>query len=268
MIDQINTSTRYLSTTSEKFAPIRTADALDALGSAGWDLVSTKVAKTRDENRRPFVKHAAILAYRGDQSTLAEYTPRILLTNSNEGTSSFKLMAGLFRAICLNGVVVGTSIGGIKIRHMGDPTEIRTKIVTAASNIREQMPHLARIVENFRALPLTRDEVFQFSTVAAAIRFPKLTGDALQEAGRVFDVVRREEDKENNLWTTFNRVQETAMRGGVQVNNRRSRRLTSMTRDIAVNQSLWDLALDTQAGRLTDRFNSVIHEADLVVGSN
>jgi hypothetical protein len=62
-------------------------------------------------------------------------------------------------------------------------------------------------------------------------------------------VPRREEDKKETLWATFNVVQENLTKGGVEGNKetkkgkkRKTRGLTNINRDLAVNQELWRLA--------------------------
>jgi hypothetical protein len=58
---------------------------------------------------------------------------------------------------------------------------------------------------------------------------------------------RRTEDLGDNLWVIFNRVQEHLCVGGLtrrSTNGRlvRTRRLTSINRDVQLNGQLWDLA--------------------------
>jgi len=59
--------------------------------------------------------------------------------------------------------------------------------------------------------------------------------------------VRREEDDRGDLWTTFNRLQENTVRGGLVGLSRSgrqatSRPLTDIQRDLAYNAQLWQLA--------------------------
>jgi len=46
--------------------------------------------------------------------------PEIILRNANDGTAAYDLMAGVWREVCLNGLVVLQSgIDSIKVRHNG-----------------------------------------------------------------------------------------------------------------------------------------------------
>ena len=70
--------------------------------------------------------------------------------------------------------------------------------------------------DSMKALPLQREEQQAFATAALALRYGErgegeppapVTAEQLIEA-------RRPEDFGNSLWTTFQRVQENALRGG------------------------------------------------------
>lgn len=259
---QFGTATRYTDTTTEKFAPIRTADAVNALTENGWEIQTSSVAKTRHPARVPYARHAATLSYAGDQS-VGEFRPQILVVNSNDGGSAFKLFAGIYRFVCANGIVVGSTFEGISIRHVGNVTEIQHRIVESANRIRLNAPFLTQQVNEWRNIELTPAQQLQFNTVAAGIRFPKLADrDKLANLALQFDVVRRPEDQSNDLWTTFNRAQETAVRGGIYNGRRRTRGLASIGRNVNVNRALWDLAADTQAGRLAERHDTFLHSID------
>jgi hypothetical protein len=256
---QFGTATRYTDTTTEKFAPIRTADAVNALTENGWEIQTSSVAKTRLPARVPYARHAATLSYAGDQS-LGEFRPQIVVINSNDGGSAFKLFAGIYRFVCANGIVVGSTFEGISIRHVGDIETIQHRIVEGANRLRLNAPILTNQVNVWRGIELTPAQQLQFNTVAAGIRYPNLHDrEKIANLALQFDTIRRREDQSNDLWTTFNRVQETAVRGGIQNGRRRTRGLASIGRNVAVNRALWDLAEDTQRGFLAERHDKYIH---------
>ncbi len=58
---------------------------------------------------------------------------------------------------------------------------------------------------------------------------------------------RRADDTSDDLWTTFNRVQESLVRGGLPGRNAagrrsRTREVTGIDQDVRLNRSLWILA--------------------------
>jgi hypothetical protein len=268
---QLDVASRYTPVTTEKFAPIRTSDALDALTTHGWEIQTSKVAKCRDAGRAPFVKHAITLSHTGD-ARRSEYRAQILVINGNDGSSAFRLFAGLYRFICANGIVVGQTFEGISIRHVGSIDEIRQRIISGAESVRQSLPLIEEQAEWLRGYELSPAENLQFNTVAAHLRFPKLADqEKLANLSLQFDQIRRREDASQDLWTTFNRVQETAIRGGIPTGNgrRRTRGIGNIARNTNLNRELWDLALDTRNGRLNDRFEAVVNppviEADVAL---
>jgi hypothetical protein len=58
---------------------------------------------------------------------------------------------------------------------------------------------------------------------------------------------RRFEDRRDDMWTTFNRVQENMMKGGLRGRNRSSRTTTTrpvngIDQSVKLNRALWVLA--------------------------
>jgi len=65
-------------------------------------------------------------------------------------------------------------------------------------------------------------------------------------SGTSISTPRRFEDRGNDLWTTFNRIQENLMRGGLSGHNRNGRRLTTrpiagVSENVRLNRALWTL---------------------------
>ncbi|MDP1007938.1 DUF932 domain-containing protein, partial [Klebsiella pneumoniae] len=44
----------------------------------------------------------------------------IILLNSHDGTSSYQMLAGMFRFVCHNGLVCGDTTADIRVPHKGD----------------------------------------------------------------------------------------------------------------------------------------------------
>jgi hypothetical protein len=56
---------------------------------------------------------------RGDNFSGKE-VPEILLLNSHDGSSSYKMIPGMYRQVCTNGLVCWKSFGEINVPHKGD----------------------------------------------------------------------------------------------------------------------------------------------------
>ena len=66
-----------------------------------------------------------------------EYVPRIVVTNSYDGSGPFGLLFGAFRMVCKNGLVIGTRVQELRIRHRFnniDFEEIREPLVANLEN--------------------------------------------------------------------------------------------------------------------------------------
>jgi hypothetical protein len=72
----------------------------------------------------------------------------------------------------------------------------------------------------------------------------RISTDRTPEEYEIMEILnpRRDADKANTLWHTFNRVQENLIKGGYQMNNRTARAITNPMEDMVLNQGLWQIA--------------------------
>lgn len=235
---------------SERYAQIPTAEVLDGLLSDGWGITFAAQAKARDADGREHTKHVVRLRRAGELALRQEF-PEVILYNSHNGTSAFRLMAGFFRLVCLNGLVVGQVDRGVSVPHRGNVIE---GVRAGAHEIGHELAEVAPLIEDMKTTPLNTEESRLLASHALALRFDDDT------AGRVDDALRtrRYEDRprEANLWTTYNVVQENVIRGGIRAertdaNGRskttRARAVGSVERDLKLNAQLFALAREFHA---------------------
>lgn len=237
---------------SARYAYIATAELLRGLRREGFEVFSARQAVTRDETRQGHAKHLLRLRHAsqiGQAARVGESVPEILLLNSHDGSSSYQMMGGVFRFICANGMVVpdGTC-ESIKVPHTG---RIQDRVIAGAFEV---LDGLTRVIDNrdsMRALTLNDGEQRAFAHAAALLRFDPAEGEALPVTPEQVNRPRRMDDKAPDLWTTFNRVQENVVRGGMRgqtmdANGRRQvravRAVTGIAEDIKLNRALWTLA--------------------------
>lgn len=222
--------------------------------SSSYDLISTErvVSLMRDEGFVPtaanhlkprkrdprVVRHFVRMRHEQHLREINGSVPEILIINSNDGSSSLRIEAGLFRMVCANGLIVkSSSIGSTRIRHIDVTAE---RVIEGATYVMQQAREAARRIDLFRARLLNNDEVLQFATSASALWGDRVAPRSLLEA-------RRTEDQGNELWSVFNRVQENLVRGGIagrSANGRATRThgIRAMDNSIKVNTKLWELA--------------------------
>jgi len=102
---------------SERYAYIATADVLRGLRREGFEPFMVAQTRVRDESKREYTKHMLRLRHAG-QVNGAEANEVILL-NSHDGTTSYQMLAGMFRFVCLNGMVCGDVQSDICERRSG-----------------------------------------------------------------------------------------------------------------------------------------------------
>ena len=78
------------------------------------------------------------------------------------------------------------------------------------------------------------------------MRFPKDQHGGMEPSQLL--VPRRPQDVGNDLWRTFNVIQENVLQGGLvrrSASNRltRSRRITAIREDVRLNSALWEMAV-------------------------
>lgn len=223
---------------STRYAHINSHAIVEMMTAEGFRLDSATVRKSH--KRDPlYAKHQ--LDFRHPDLPLIDgATPRILFTNAHDGSSAAKFMMGIYRFVCSNGLVVGSTYAKEAVRHSGE--QARSLIERVRALARNTGPLFAQI-EQWQHKELTEAETGEFARQAALLRF----GDVQR-----FDPVqlletRRAEDEDRSLWRVFNRVQENALSHrlvGVAANGRRlaSRPIKGIDATTNFNVGLWRLA--------------------------
>lgn len=233
---------------SAKYQFISTADVLQEMIKAGLYPVRASQSRSRIEGKAEFTKHMIRLRLSGrDNPALNEVIPEVILTNSHDGTASYKVFFGLFRLICLNGAVVNSgSIEDIRVRHSGD-RQVIDHLVNHSLNIFKNIDPVLNQVSNWKSRILEWPDQLRMAEEAININKSKINIEprGLLRAFRTADFTQ--ENSRRDLWRTYNVIQENIIKGGVYGRNEqgrlmRTRRITAVDRDISVNRKLWELA--------------------------
>jgi hypothetical protein len=231
---------------SDRYAFVPTSAVIDGMRSAGFFPVKAMQSRTRIEGKEMFTKH--LIRFRSsDQETITvgDSLMETVLTNSHDGTSAYDLSMGIFRLVCSNGMVVGDVFESIHIRHIGNIVE---RIIAASTEMLKNAPKIAESVERWRTITLAPQEQLLLAEGAHALRFEEGSNMAASITPDKLLTVRRHADNGTDLWSTFNRVQENVMRGGLRgnrlpgVNRIRSRAVRGIDQDTKLNKALWTLA--------------------------
>lgn len=234
---------------SERYTYIPTSEVLKGLRSEGFVPFEVRQGGSRIEEKRGFTKHMLRLRHLADieKNTAGENVRELILINSHDGTSAYKLMSGVYRIVCSNGLIAAMGEETEqKVAHKGD---IVGKVIEGAYSILDQGERVQHAIEDMRSVTLSSAEQDIFAMSALALRY---------EDGKAPDVqpyqlhrATRQADIGNDLWRTFNRTQETLINGGMRythhnANGARSRResrpVNGIDGNVALNRALWVLA--------------------------
>jgi Domain of unknown function (DUF932) len=228
--------------TSSSYTFISTERVLDALGSVGFVPVEARQAARA---RSPLhARHLIRLRRRCETVQLRDAVPEVLFLNSHDGTSAYQLRVGLFRVLCTNGLVVSMGIFPVwRVMHRGDVVQ---DVVCAALRISERFEQLAAAVERMECTMLDAGQRLELAAQALALRFPDDAAGAMQPSQLL--IPRRVQDVGNDLWRTFNVLQENILRGGLvrrSASNRltRTRGIRAIREDVRLNSALWEMAI-------------------------
>jgi hypothetical protein len=230
---------------SERYTYIPTIQVLRGLRQEGFQPFMVAQGKSRVEGKADFTKHMIRMRHAGQVGGKAEAN-EIILINSHDGASSYQMLAGVFRFVCCNGMVVGDVANDIRIPHKGN---IQDEVIEGAFRVLDDFEAVDASKDGMKALTLRVEEQRAFATAALALRYGErsdglppapITADQLIEA-------RRPEDLGHSLWTTFQRVQENALRGGQHGRSTQGRRMQTrpvgnIDRSVSLNRALWVLA--------------------------
>lgn len=234
---------------SSAYAYIPTSEVLTGLMKEGFKPYSVMQGGSRDEEKRGFTKHLIRLRHESTHAVKVNDTfTEIVLLNSHDGTSAYRLMAGMFRLACSNGLVVAQStIEDIRIPHKGDITGL---VIDGCVELMTKLPELSESVREMSALTLSPQEQAAFARAALVARYedkaPPIQAEQLL-------TVRRNEDAAPSVWNTFNRIQENVVKGGLRYvqrdeqtqrvkARRQTREIGGIDQNTTVNRALWALA--------------------------
>jgi len=226
---------------SDKYLYIPTIKVLDGLRNEGFMPFSVVQSKSRTEGKSEFTKH--MIRLRHANEIQAEEANEIILINSHDGTSSYQMLAGMFRFVCQNGMITGDTVQDIRVQHRGN---IIDNVIEGAYSIVDQFEIANRSMDNMKQIQLTTREQAIFGRASLALKYGD-EEDKQPISHRQVLQPKRFADTENDLWSSLNVVQENLLRGGQHGQSASGRRVTtrpvgSIDNSVKLNKALWILA--------------------------
>lgn len=236
---------------SDKFHPIATIDVVRGLAKEGFQVAGVKQGGTRIEGKAAFTKHLIRLRRFGEEGkySVGDNVFELLLRNANDGTASYELLAGLFRIRCMNSLVtLSKELESVKVRHNGK--NVINDVIEGTYRVLGESELALAAPQDWGKLQLTNDEQRLLAGAAHQIRFEVPEGERPAIEPEQLLRPRRQDDRATDLWTTWNVLQENAIKGGLHGstydanNNRRritTREVKGIDQDVKLNRALWTI---------------------------
>ena len=257
--------------TSKRYGLVNTIEAMNVLSDYGFRPTRAIQQPNRLNNgRHKFNKHLIAFSHKDELArTDLDSRTEVLLYNSHDGKSSLKLFSGVFRFVCDNGMVCGEGFKNT-LRHSHTTANNFEKLLTKTL---DGLPQVSEQVERLSKTELNVKQILDLAKQAANLRWKHLpehandftfdykapdtglyfTDNTIQEIA----LPTRSEDTGRNAWKAFNRIQESILKGGVNIRSitnkhleaknpygirRKARAITALPENIRLNQSLWNMA--------------------------
>jgi hypothetical protein len=223
---------------SKKYSFVPTIELMENFTNEGWELASVK------QNGKGVYGVHELRFRNGELPAVGDTLVEAIVRNSHNGMTTLTVGAGLHRLVCSNGLTVPTSTAEqFTIRHLGFDSE---EVKRLTENFAKKLPQIQNSVDRMMDRMLTEGEKFEFVKSASIIKW----GMGSVPSSLNFEQLitpQREGDNGDDLWTTFNLVQEKFVRGGIEYKTKTGRKSSLRSlKNIAslnyVNTKLWETA--------------------------
>ncbi|WP_193060517.1 DUF932 domain-containing protein [Halomonas sp. 3A7M] len=230
---------------SERYHYIPTIDVVNALRNEGFYPFFAAQTNVRKADKREHTKH--MLRLRHASQINAQEANEIILVNSHDGSSSYQMLAGMFRFVCANGMVCGNTVGDVRVRHSGKG-DIIGEVIEGAYTVRDAFEVIENERDTMRGIQLTPQLQHGLAQAVLNYKHDDPLRPAPIEAEQLLRA-RRHEDRPNDLWSTTNRIQENVIKGGLSGRNAKGKRTTTravkgIDQDLKLNKALWAFSME------------------------
>ena len=219
---------------SAQYQFVNSQEIVSYFDEAGYEMKASQAQGVRQADPR-FAKHLMRFRPRGTVARVGGYVPEVVVINSHNRTSGFRMYGGVYRFVCANGMVVGNNMFAMSTAHTGAAKSI---VADALKQIVEGVfPRIEETVSQWLQIQLDEAQKVRLAVAAATLRAENNATSEVQPVSLLG--VRRLDDKQDDLWTVFNVIQENVMRGNVPYGNRFTRPISAIDRTIKLNTELW-----------------------------
>ncbi|MCE6075307.1 DUF932 domain-containing protein [Agrobacterium vitis] len=233
---------------SQRYVYVPTIDIVEGLRREGWLPFFAVQAVPRDGDRMGHAKH--MLRLRRDDGIGKPEAAEVIIVNSHDGTSSYQMFAGMLRFVCTNSLVAGERFEEVRVPHKGN---IQHDIIDGVYTVAEDFPRLIDASETMKETRLSEEEQRVLADASLVARYGEEESPIRPDQ---ILMPRRREDSGQNLWTTYNVIQENMIKGGLHGSRRnaegrmrrsQTRAINGIDQNVTLNRALWTLAEGMQS---------------------
>jgi hypothetical protein len=226
-------------TVSDRYSFIPSTHVIDEVMKRGW--YPTDARQSRKVRDTVHATHMITFRQPNTDVKVGDVLPQVTLVNNHRASHRAKLLAGFFRLICSNGLIIGMGVAESRVSkiHIDNAAfEFEQAFQDALDTLDTAVHQIARWVTQ----PLSWTDQLEFAKRALLVKEHDVPFWAGQYSPHEFLSRRRDADRKNDLWTVFNVVQENILKGGVQGKVRETKPITQVTEIERINNGLWMLA--------------------------
>jgi hypothetical protein len=226
---------------SQRYSYIPTSAVLSELRDEGFQPFMVCQTRVRHDDRREFTKH--MIRLRHASQIEGREANEIILLNSHDGTSSYSMLAGMFRFVCQNGLVCGDTVADVRVPHKGNVAE---QVIEGAYAVLQGFEQAQVSRDAMQAITLDNGEAEVFARAALALKYDDPDRPAPITETQIL-APRRADDARADLWSVLNRTQENLIKGGLsgrtaQGRRQQTRPVQGIDQNVRLNRALWLLA--------------------------
>lgn len=205
-------------TVSERYVPVNTLEVVDDLLGKGFLITdvsggySKRITNPQGKHRVDLINPDIVIGDKKDPTF-----GRVVLVNGYNARVALKVIAGLFRGACENGLIIGQvgDVSKIVKKHLEGIQEGLDDVQTYI----RKLPQMSKLISAYQDMSVDDQMIGQLALEMALTRQQVIWGPQFDASGFEVDVesmteVWRKEDTKKDAWTTFNLLQEKVIRGG------------------------------------------------------
>lgn len=239
-------STTQAAKLSQVYSFVSSEQIRENLAEMQWQYQSGNQVNARKEENKGFQKH--VMIFNHEKYTLRDRKIQLYVVNSHNGTTGLRFHLGVYRMVCANGLVSGSDIGSISIRHHKVDYNAMYDAVEAMC---ERVPLINERIEAMSAVELSREKRRGFYENVFQLAYPRQYEKHAND-GNVCSYLYSQMDRHaaydnNTVWGVFNSVQEKVMKGRLYIDGQKARPVKGLNRSMDLNKSLWEKAVSLVA---------------------